>query len=212
MNWDQYYITLAMHVACKSKDPSTKVGCVIVGPDNEIRSTGFNGFPRGVQETALLNEHLPNLINKHTATVRCSNPECEGNIPVTQEDCDKYMFTKDYMKCSTHFREGEVGLIPERWERPAKYEWVEHAERNAVYNAARIGVSLLGCRAYLNWEPRPCVECCKGFIQAGIIEVIGPNLPFPSGGTRKDWKFDVSTTMMDESGVGSREVEWLSSE
>lgn len=34
-----------------SKDPSTKVGAVIVGPDREIRSTGFNGFPRGIADT-----------------------------------------------------------------------------------------------------------------------------------------------------------------
>lgn len=29
-----------------SKDPSTRVGAVIVGPQREVRSTGFNGFPR----------------------------------------------------------------------------------------------------------------------------------------------------------------------
>lgn len=34
-----------------SKDPSTRVGAVIVGPDREIRSAGFNGFPRGVADT-----------------------------------------------------------------------------------------------------------------------------------------------------------------
>jgi dCMP deaminase len=35
-----------------SKDPSTKVGAVIVGPDRELRSTGFNGFPRGIADTS----------------------------------------------------------------------------------------------------------------------------------------------------------------
>lgn len=34
----------------KSKDPSTKVGAVIVGPDHEIRATGYNGFPRGIAD------------------------------------------------------------------------------------------------------------------------------------------------------------------
>jgi len=170
MNWVDYYIRLAELVAQKSKDPSTKVGCVIVGPDNEIRSTGFNGFPRGVQEE---NYQTPLMV---TGT----------GIPARWRKID----------------------VSDRWERPAKYEWVEHAERNAVYNAARIGVALKGCTAYLNWEPRPCVECCKAFIQAGIIEVVGPDTPFPSGGTRKDWKFDVSTIMMKEAGVNFREIEW----
>lgn len=50
MNWDEYFSKMAALVASKSKDRSTKVGAVIVGPDNEIRSTGYNGFPRMVDD------------------------------------------------------------------------------------------------------------------------------------------------------------------
>lgn len=39
---------MAIGVATWSKDPSTKVGCVIVRPDRTIASVGYNGFPRGV--------------------------------------------------------------------------------------------------------------------------------------------------------------------
>lgn len=49
-DWDKYFITMAYLVSMKSKDPSTRVGAVIVGPDHAIRSTGFNGFPRGVRD------------------------------------------------------------------------------------------------------------------------------------------------------------------
>lgn len=49
--WDRYFLHLAGECARMSKDPSTKVGAVIVGPDREIRSTGFNGFPRGIEDT-----------------------------------------------------------------------------------------------------------------------------------------------------------------
>ena len=48
--WDKYFITMAYLVSMKSKDPSTKVGAVIVGPDREIRATGYNGFPRGIAD------------------------------------------------------------------------------------------------------------------------------------------------------------------
>lgn len=48
--WDQRFIDLAFHLSGWSKDPSTKVGCVVVGEDREIRSTGFNGFPRGISD------------------------------------------------------------------------------------------------------------------------------------------------------------------
>ncbi|MFQ3307285.1 MAG: dCMP deaminase [Candidatus Midichloriaceae bacterium] len=55
-SWDEYFMTMAYLVSMKSKDPSTRVGAVIVGEDNEIRSTGFNGFPRGVEDK--LNRYL----------------------------------------------------------------------------------------------------------------------------------------------------------
>ena len=50
--WDIRFVELARHISQWSKDPSTKVGCVVVGEDREIRSTGFNGFPRGISDDA----------------------------------------------------------------------------------------------------------------------------------------------------------------
>lgn len=48
MSWPQYFLQLAELIASRSKDPNTKVGCVITGPDKEIRATGYNGLPRRV--------------------------------------------------------------------------------------------------------------------------------------------------------------------
>ena len=48
-NWDSRWMALAQLIATWSKDRGRKVGAVIVGPDNEVRSTGFNGIPRGVK-------------------------------------------------------------------------------------------------------------------------------------------------------------------
>lgn len=48
--WFRYFMGFAEHAATKSKD-STKVGAVLVGPDGEVRLTGFNGPPRGVVES-----------------------------------------------------------------------------------------------------------------------------------------------------------------
>ena len=47
--WNNRFMELAFLVASWSKDPSTKTGAVIVGPDKEIRATGYNGPVRGVQ-------------------------------------------------------------------------------------------------------------------------------------------------------------------
>ena len=52
LRWDLHFLSLAVSHARMSKDPSTRVGAVIVGPDLEIRSVGFNGFPRGVEDSA----------------------------------------------------------------------------------------------------------------------------------------------------------------
>lgn len=50
MSWDEYFMRLALLVAAKSKDKSTKVGAILVGPDHSVLGTGFNGFPRGVND------------------------------------------------------------------------------------------------------------------------------------------------------------------
>jgi dCMP deaminase len=46
-DWDERFMELASLVGSWSKDRSTKVGCVIVGPSNEVRAVGYNGFVRG---------------------------------------------------------------------------------------------------------------------------------------------------------------------
>lgn len=50
MNWHDYYMGFARHAALKSKD-STQVGAALIGPDGEVRLTGYNGPPRGVEDT-----------------------------------------------------------------------------------------------------------------------------------------------------------------
>src|SRR5215217_4932412 len=48
--WDQYYFDICKVVSTRSKDPNTQIGCVIIGPNHEIRSTGYNSFPRGIRD------------------------------------------------------------------------------------------------------------------------------------------------------------------
>lgn len=134
MTFDDYFQSIAAVVATKSKD-STRVGCVIVGEDNQILSTGWNGFPRG------------------------------------------------------------VGQLPEREERPAKYDWTIHAECNAIANAARSGVSLKGSTAYVTHCP--CKGCAGMLIQAGIKRVVAAECSLV--GT--DFGLDIAKTMFQEAGI-----------
>jgi dCMP deaminase len=142
-DWDSRFIQLAMHIATWSKDRSTKVGCVIVGPLNEIRAVGYNGFPRWVDDS-----------------------------------------------------------VEERHTRPAKYLWTEHAERNAIFNAARVGISLIECRMYLPWFP--CMDCARAIVQCGIVELIAfqPDLLDSTWGDH----FKSALEMMREARVNVRFV------
>ena len=139
MTWDEYHLSQLDKIASKSKDPSTVVGALIVGPGNETRTSGFNGFPRGVVDDA--------------------------------------------------------EMVPERYERPAKYLWTEHAERNAIYNASRHGVALAGCTIYVSMYP--CADCARAVIQAGISRVVTKN---PEA-ERWESHYEVSQQMLEEAGV-----------
>lgn len=151
MNWDEYFIRQCLLAAQKSKDPSNQFGSAIIGPGKEIRSTGYNGFPRGVREV----------------------PEFDGE-----------------------------SAVEARWERPEKYFFIEHAERNAIFNAARAGTSTDGCTMYVSGFP--CHDCSRAIIQAGIKELV-----YQSGSedynTRWAESIRRSKTMFYEAGVQVRE-------
>ena len=110
MTWPSYYFSLIQTIKQKSKDPHTKVGCLIVGSGREILSTGYNSFPRQLQDN-----------------------------------------------------------VEERSKRPEKYFWIEHAERNAIYNAARAGIRLEEAEIWM--QGLPCPDCARAIIQSGIKKI-----------------------------------------
>jgi dCMP deaminase len=50
--WGDRYLGLAREVSTWSKDPSTKVGAVVIGNNGEVLTQGFNGFPRGISDNS----------------------------------------------------------------------------------------------------------------------------------------------------------------
>ena len=59
MNWQDYFLNIAEAVKLKSKDQRTQIGAVIVGQDKEIVSTGFNSFPRGINDNVQERQERP---------------------------------------------------------------------------------------------------------------------------------------------------------
>jgi dCMP deaminase len=49
--WDNRFMKLAREISTWSRDPSTKIGAVIVNDERRILATGYNGFPRGIADT-----------------------------------------------------------------------------------------------------------------------------------------------------------------
>ncbi len=53
LNWDEYFMLQAMMASYKSKDPNTKVGCVLVDRNNHQVSMGYNGAVAGIDESKI---------------------------------------------------------------------------------------------------------------------------------------------------------------
>ena len=143
--WDNRFLNLAESISSWSKDPSRKIGAVAVGKQRQILAQGYNGFPRGIDDSE---ERLA--------------------------------------------------------DREEKYPLICHAEENAIMHAARVGVSLKDCTAYVTWPP--CTRCARSLIQAGIVEVVYAG----TGNIPERWMEDFtrSTNMMKEAGIKLRNVEF----
>lgn len=92
--------------------------------------------------------------------------------------------------------------IEERHERPEKYFWTEHAERNAIYDAARRGSPLAGCTAYINWYP--CIDCARALVQVGVRAVVCREVNMDHPKYAADFKR--AAALFDEAGVEVRFV------
>lgn len=57
--WDEYFMKIAETVALKSKDPSSKMGCVIVDKNKRVVSLGYNGLVQGADESKLTLSERP---------------------------------------------------------------------------------------------------------------------------------------------------------
>jgi dCMP deaminase len=95
-----------------------------------------------------------------------------------------------------------------RFQRPEKYMWMEHAERNAIYNACRNGTPLNHCTLYATLFP--CADCARGIIQVGIERVVyhGPSTQIMRQMNQQwDAFYGASMRMFNEAGI--EVVEWF---
>lgn len=95
-----------------------------------------------------------------------------------------------------------VHETPERWERPAKYDYVVHAEVAAVTSALRAGARMATSTLYVVWYA--CTDCAKVIIESGCKHVVGhKQLAEFAEEHSPGWTASIATalTMLDEAGV-----------
>lgn len=88
---------------------------------------------------------------------------------------------------------------PARFERPAKYSYIEHAERHVIYLAARKGIATHDATMYCPWFA--CADCARAIILAGISRVVGHIKPRTL--MTEHWKqtVEIADIMLHEAGV-----------
>lgn len=90
--------------------------------------------------------------------------------------------------------------IEERHERPLKYAWTEHAEKNALANCNRVGIPTKDCSIYITHFP--CSNCSRMIIQSGLKEVVVDAASIDNDfGQRWDEDLQISKEMLTEAGV-----------
>lgn len=91
---------------------------------------------------------------------------------------------------------------PDRWVRPDKYSFVEHAERNAIYSAARYGLNTSGLTLVAVWAS--CADCARAIIQSGITHLVRYVAP----GNHEHWADSINDAdaMMSEAGIKITEI------
>lgn len=99
--------------------------------------------------------------------------------------CNEFAYGTEYTK--------------ERWERPAKYSYIEHAERNVIYEAARTGIRTQGLTIVAGWAA--CADCARAIVQAGLDRLV--RIPSNEQTTHARWgeSIDIGDVIMLEGGI-----------
>ena len=134
--WDLRFLEMSELVSSWSKDPSTKVGSVIVDNDRRVISLGYNGFPKGVADNDRLNdreEKYKMIVHAERNALLFSNsdltnctmftypfmpcPVCAGMIiqsgikRVVSVESNNERWEKDFAISRKMFNEAEIQLL-----------------------------------------------------------------------------------------------------
>lgn len=143
---------IAESFALRSTCLRGQVGVVIV-KDRHIISHGYNGAPSG-------------------------QPQCDEvggcDETVGPSKCPRCQGAGELPDCEPCFTCGSSGVVVQT----TGCKRSIHAEANAIYYAAMVGVSCKDARMYSTHEP--CIKCAQAILSAGITEVFY-RIPYREG-------------------------------
>lgn len=142
--WDERFLSLAHHVSGWSKDPSTKVGAVIVRPDRTIVSLGYNGFPRGTED---YHQHLSDRATKLRRTVHA---EVNAILTAGEKLNNCVLYVTPLHPCATCagiIIQSGIKRVVARFAKEPKPEWAEDFKAAArMFKEAGVEVTFVTAR------------------------------------------------------------------
>lgn len=139
ISWTEYFMFSAALAACRSKDPETQVGAIIVNSQNNIIGTGYNGFPRNCDDNEFpWTKNSPDLENtKHlyvihaerNAIINCLLPQqlTQSTLFVTHFPCNQ---------CAQHVI--QVGISKVVYKKDEHPEKPEYKASRKMLSSARV--------------------------------------------------------------------------
>lgn len=149
--WDKYFHDICKVISSKSPCLSRKIGAILVR-DKSILSTGYNGSPRGVPHCGHSRWLADNVLRGVAGLSKDGLSIDHVDLLEFRDTCPRQVLG---YASGTHME-----LCP-----------AQHAEENAISNAARLGVSVIGSTLYMN-SIIPCKNCFGTLINAGIVEIV----------------------------------------
>jgi dCMP deaminase len=143
--WDYRFLDLADLVASWSKDPSTKVGAVIVDSKNRVVSLGYNGFPRGVEDVVMDREvKLLRTIHAEENALHFAYRDVEG--------CRMYVSMPPCAKCSAQIVQRGISEVIYRADSAYMTSFIARWSENLLQSEAILQEAGIRLRGINRWD------------------------------------------------------------
>ena len=86
-----------------------------------------------------------------------------------------------------------------RWERPDKYKYIEHAERNVIYKMSKKGIRTLNTIMVCPWAA--CSDCARAIIQSGISTLVTHKLAHDRSPEFWQKEINIAFKMFEEANI-----------